>query len=65
MFHPCSPKYTTTYLRHSFDVADPTQVAQLTLSLLRDDGAVVYLNGTEVFRSNMDLGAVDYLTFAS
>jgi hypothetical protein len=59
------PKYTTTYFRHSFEVADPTQVAQLTLSLLRDDGAVVYLNGTEVFRSTMDLGSVDYLTFAS
>ncbi|MFQ5748543.1 MAG: hypothetical protein ACE5H3_03685, partial [Planctomycetota bacterium] len=31
----------------------------------RDDGAVVYLNGTEVFRSNMPAGAIDYLTPAA
>jgi hypothetical protein len=62
---PCNPKYITTYYRHGFAVADPTQVEQLTVSLLRDDGAVVFLNGVEIFRSNMDLGPVDYLTPAS
>ena len=35
-----------------------------TLRLLRDDGAVVYLNGAEVFRSNMPTGAVNHLTLA-
>jgi hypothetical protein len=33
--------------------------------LLRDDGAVVYLNGTEVFRSNMPGGTIGYTTLAS
>ncbi len=33
--------------------------------MLRDDGAIVYLNGTEVFRTNMPTGAVTAATFAS
>ncbi len=36
-------KFITTYFRHSFDVADPGAFDELTLQLLRDDGAVVYL----------------------
>jgi hypothetical protein len=40
-------------------------VIQLTASLLRDDGGVVYLNGAEVFRSNMPIGDINYLTRAS
>jgi hypothetical protein len=37
----------------------------LDLGLLRDDGAVVYLNGTEVYRSNMPVGTIGYQTLAS
>jgi hypothetical protein len=37
----------------------------LSLRLLRDDGAVVYLNGAEVWRSNMPAGAVNYQTRAA
>lgn len=55
----------TTYFRRSFDVADASLITDLTLTLLRDDGAVVYLNGTEVFRSNMPAGAIDFTTLAS
>jgi hypothetical protein len=36
----------------------------LKLRLLRDDGAIVYLNGKEVFRSNMPAGAVTSATLA-
>jgi hypothetical protein len=32
---------------------------------MRDDGAVVYLNGTEVFRTNMPTGTIAYTTLAS
>lgn len=46
-------RYMTTYFRKSFTVADPQAVTALKVQLLRDDGAVVYLNGTEVMRSNM------------
>jgi hypothetical protein len=47
-------KYITTYFRHGFEVANPTSLQSLTLGLRRDDGAVVYLNGNEVFRSGME-----------
>ena len=58
-------KFPTTYFRHSFDIPDPSVHLTLQLRLLRDDGAVVYLNGLEVHRSNMPDGPIDYLTFAS
>src|SRR6185436_1382273 len=38
--------------------------SNVTLQLRRDDGAIVYLNGAEVFRSNMPTGAVNYATSA-
>jgi hypothetical protein len=34
-------------------VTNPAALSTVRLELLRDDGAVVYLNGTEIFRSNM------------
>ena len=58
-------KYITYYFRHEFQVANPDSTTYLTLRLLRDDGAVVYINGTEVTRSNMPSGTIDYLTTAS
>ncbi|MBK8148010.1 MAG: metallophosphoesterase [Acidobacteria bacterium] len=57
-------KYVTTYFRKTFNVADPTDYTGLTLNILRDDGAIVYLNGTEVFRTNMPAGSVTYQTLA-
>jgi hypothetical protein len=60
-----SAKYITTYFRHAFTVADPAAVGGLTLGVLRDDGAVVYLNGTEVFRTNMPAGTIAATTLAS
>jgi hypothetical protein len=58
-------KYTTTYFRQSFTVLDATTISSLLLRLRRDDGAVVYLNGVEVLRSNMPTGAITYQTKAS
>ncbi|MBN1771311.1 MAG: metallophosphoesterase [Deltaproteobacteria bacterium] len=60
-----SRKYTTTYFRASFELLDPTTYAGLRLRLLRDDGAVAYLNGHEVLRSNMPDGPIDVATEAS
>ncbi|MCW1923130.1 lamin tail domain-containing protein [Luteolibacter arcticus] len=60
-----SDKYRTTYFRKTFSVANPATVTGLTLGLVRDDGAVVYLNGTEVARSNMPTGTVGYTTLAA
>ncbi len=58
-------KYVTTYFRHTFNVANPSAFTHLNLNLLRDDGAVIYLNGAEVWRSNMPAGAVNFTTFAA
>jgi hypothetical protein len=55
----------TFYFRHEFDLATTAGISNLVLRLIRDDGAVAYLNGTEVFRINMPTGAVTSATFAS
>lgn len=60
-----SNKFITTYFRKSFTIADPTAVTALNLNLVRDDGAVVYLNGTEVYRNNMPSGTISSSTLAS
>ena len=58
-------KQITTYFRHSFEVADSSGIYGLQLDVVRDDGIVVYLNGTEVFRDNMPGGTPGYNTLAS
>jgi len=60
-----SPKGVTSYFRKQFDVSNPSSITALTLRLLRDDGAVVYLNGREVWRSNMPSTAISYRTLAT
>ena len=60
-----SNKFITTYFRHSFAVADPSAYQGLTLNLLVDDGAVVYLNGAEVVRRNMPIGTITHQTLAT
>ncbi len=53
------------YFRQTFNVADPNANTGLKISLLRDDGAVVYINGQEVVRSNMPSGNITYTTLAA
>jgi Calcineurin-like phosphoesterase/Purple acid Phosphatase, N-terminal domain len=60
-----SNKYITTYFRKAISVPDISQFTGYTLSLKRDDGAVVYLNGTEIFRTNMPTGTISYTTRAT
>jgi hypothetical protein len=59
-----SAKYITTYFRSTFDLASLSGVNGLRLSALVDDGAKVYLNGTEIWRYNLPTGTVDYRTLA-
>ncbi|SDX06080.1 glycoside hydrolase domain-containing protein [Paenibacillus sp. CF384] len=58
-------KYTTTYFRKTFTAKNVKDILELDASLIRDDGAVVYLNGKEVIRTNMPSGTVNYGTFAN
>jgi hypothetical protein len=57
-------KYITSYYRNSFQVDNPANINSLTLKLLCDDGAVIYLNGNEVSRPNMPSGTIDFSTLA-
>ena len=55
----------TAYFRHQFVCPNPANFSGIMLRLLRDDGGIVYLNGVEVFRSNMPVGEVNYRTYAA
>jgi hypothetical protein len=57
-------KHITTYLRTSFQVASAGAVSRLELGVLRDDGAALYLNGTEIARSNLPPGVITHQTTA-
>jgi hypothetical protein len=65
-FGPSSgSKYVATYFRRWFDVPPDVTFTNLTFRLLRDDGAVVWLNGKEMYRSNMPgTGAIGFNTLA-
>ncbi len=58
-------KILTQYFRHEFTLPDLSDYDLVTLTMLRDDGAIVYLNGVELSRTNMPVGAVNYGTFAT
>jgi len=60
-------KYITTYFRRKFVVPGGAIYTNLTFRLVRDDGAVVWLNGRELYRSNMPLPPIpiSYLTNGS
>lgn len=53
---PVTPWRITTYFRNVFTVGDPSALGQLNLRMICDDGAVVYLNGQEVWQANMPNG---------
>ncbi len=60
-----SNKYITTYFRKKFNVTSLSNISGLELQLLRDDGAIVYINGNEVWRTNMTSSSVTYTTRAT
>ncbi|WP_081990590.1 metallophosphoesterase [Sporocytophaga myxococcoides] len=58
-------KYITTYFRKSITVADASIFTGYTINVRRDDGIVVYINGTERYRNNMPTGTIAYNTLAA
>jgi predicted MPP superfamily phosphohydrolase len=57
-------KFITTYFRSSFSVMNTAVYKGLRLYLKRDDGIVLYVNGVEVYRSNMPSDTITYTTEA-
>lgn len=54
---------TTYYFRHTFTIPSGTDLTRaVRLQYMVDDGAVFYLNGTEIHRYNMPQGAVGHTT---
>jgi len=60
---PSDSRFPTTYFRRRFVVDNSAAFADVQINLRRDDGAIVYLNGHDVFRSNMPTGEVGHATY--
>ncbi|MFA6588925.1 MAG: CotH kinase family protein, partial [Bacteroidales bacterium] len=59
-------KYITTYFRKTFHLSESTLTnSNFLIKLRRDDGALVYLNGKEIIRTNMPAGEIKYNTLSS
>jgi lysophospholipase L1-like esterase len=58
-------KYITTYFRHQFVVPSGITYTNLIVRLNRADGAVVYLNGQELYRVNLPAGSITNQTLAT
>lgn len=58
-------KPATVWFRKEFEVEPSMNVQGLRMNLIRDDGAVVYVNGEEVARDQMPQGFIDSRTLAS
>ncbi|MFA9389687.1 MAG: lamin tail domain-containing protein [Prolixibacteraceae bacterium] len=59
-----SNKYICSYFRKNFTIKNKANITGLSLQLKCDDGAVVYLNGTEILRYNMPTGTISSSTEA-
>jgi len=55
----------TTYFRKTFSITGLSSYGSFDISIISDDGAIVYVNGVEVGRDNMAAGVVTYTTLAS
>ncbi len=58
-------KFPTTHFRYRFNVTDPARLGNIRLRVNVDDGAILYLNGTEFARLRMPAGTVKHNTYAS
>lgn len=58
-------RYITQYFRKDFNISDTSAYANLVLQFKADDGAVVYVNGSEVARKNLPAGPIDSSVLAT
>jgi lysophospholipase L1-like esterase len=57
-------KYVTTYFRRPFVVPWNMVITNLNLRVAQADGAVVWLNGQEIYRTNLPAGPITYTNLA-
>ena len=60
-----SSRHPTTYFRRTFQVSNAADFTGITIRVRRDDGAILYLNGHEVARTNMAAGTITYESLAA
>jgi hypothetical protein len=60
-----TPRPLTAYFRTNVTITDPAAFSSVLASLIRDDGAVVYVNGVEVGRNNLPAGPITFATPAT
>ncbi|MBL9137938.1 MAG: hypothetical protein JNK85_18880 [Verrucomicrobiales bacterium] len=60
---PADARFAALYFRHTLVIPDPSPFQELEFRVQRDDGALVHLNGTEAFRSNLPSGPVTATTY--
>lgn len=58
-------RYITTWFRHEFTATGTNAFTGLALHLRRDDGAIVWLDGAEIYRTNLPAGPIDADTRAT
>jgi len=59
---PQVDNWITAYFRHEFSASDVSEIAELEIDLLYDDGAVIYINDQEIERLEMPDGDIFYST---
>ncbi|MFF2488880.1 fibrinogen-like YCDxxxxGGGW domain-containing protein [Microbacterium sp. NPDC058062] len=60
-----SPRPLSAQFRHEFTVTNANTVAEGTVTVIANDGVVVYLNGVELGRTRMPAGAITQNTYAT
>jgi hypothetical protein len=58
-------KYITSYFRKTVNIPNPGLYTSFTMNVNYDDGFIVYINGTEINRTNLPAGAMTHTTLAS
>lgn len=62
---PTTSRPLAAQFRQTFAVPDPAKWNSVTVSAWIDDGAILYLNGTEIGRGNLPAGTITPTTYAS
>lgn len=60
-----SPRPLSAQFRTSFAVTNPGTVTNGTISVLANDGVIVYLNGAEIGRANLPTGTITQNSYAT
>ena len=60
-----SPRPLAAQFRQEFNIDDASAIAEGGVTVIADDGVVVYVNGTEVGRSNLPTGPISSSTYAT